>query len=112
MKKSRFGALAMAAVMLTAAVLCSSCSSTETPGGTESFDPDAPVTIKVGIWPKDSDKAGLQAWENYKATMAEKYQTSLFSRKRIRTRRTPLFRWRSAARRRTFSLPGLPSRTV
>lgn len=61
MKKSRFGALAMAAVMLTAAVLCSSCSSTETPGGTESFDPDAPVTIKVGIWPKDSDKAGLQA---------------------------------------------------
>lgn len=73
MKKSRFGALAMAAVMLTAAVLCSSCSSTETSGGTESFDPDAPVTIKVGIWPKDSDKAGLQAWENYKATMAEKY---------------------------------------
>jgi len=58
---------------LIAAMLATACNKDASSKPTEELDPDAAVTIKVGIWAKDSDAAGLQAWENYKNVMAENY---------------------------------------
>ncbi len=55
------------------AIIGTACSGNPAPSDSEPLDPNAEVTIKVGIWAKDSDAAGLQAWENYKTVMAETY---------------------------------------
>lgn len=44
-----------------------------TQGTTAKEEAPKPVTIKVGIWPQDTDEAGLKSWEVYKQKMDEKY---------------------------------------
>jgi ABC-type glycerol-3-phosphate transport system substrate-binding protein len=67
--------ISMVLCMAFALSLLSGCGgkSGNTANSSTTTNTQKPVTIKIGIWPQDTDEAGLKTWEAYKQKMAAKY---------------------------------------
>jgi ABC-type glycerol-3-phosphate transport system substrate-binding protein len=66
--KKRLGIIALCLVIV--ASMFAGCKKT-TP--TVSVDPNAPVTIKLGMWPESTDAANVKMFQGFQATMKTKY---------------------------------------